>query len=84
MVKYGLLSVWFHLLISIVVLENKIVLLVAGAWQSVLDCIDRFEVVFNLGGHYFYFILSASFAEHVNLFKVHFLGYLNLLLSKGL
>ena len=39
----------FHLLTSIVVLENKIVSLSDGAWQSVLDCTDRFVAVFNLG-----------------------------------
>ena len=36
------LFIWFHLLTSIVVLENKIDSLAEGAWQSVLDCIDRF------------------------------------------
>ena len=41
---------WFHLLTSIDVLEAKIVSLADGAWQSILDCIDRFEAVFNLGG----------------------------------
>ena len=48
---------WFHLLTSIVVFENKIVSLADGAWQSVLDCIDRFVAVFNLGGQ------SASWLE---------------------
>ena len=41
---------WCHLLTSIVFLENKIVSLADGAWQSVLDRIDRFVVVFNLDG----------------------------------
>ena len=41
---------WFHLLTSIIVLENKIVSLADGAWQSVLNYIDRFVAVFNLGG----------------------------------
>ena len=41
---------WFHLLTSIVVLENKIVSLADEAWQSVLDCVDRFVAVFILGG----------------------------------
>ena len=41
---------WFHLLTSIDVIENKIVSLADGAWQRVLDCIDRFVAVFNLGG----------------------------------
>ena len=27
---------------------------------------------------YFYYILLASFSEHVNLLKIHFLGYVNL------
>ena len=40
---------WFHLLTSIVVLENKIVSLADGAWQSVLNCTERFVAVFNLG-----------------------------------
>ena len=40
----------FHLLTSIVVLENKIVSLADGAWQGVLDCIDKFVALFNLGG----------------------------------
>ena len=48
-VKCGLLLMWFHLLTSIVVLENKIFSLVEGAWQSVLDCVDRFVAGFNLG-----------------------------------
>ena len=39
-----------HLLTIIGVVLNKIVLLANGAWQSVLDCIDRFVAVFNLGG----------------------------------
>ena len=47
-VKCGLLLMWFHLLTSIDVIEAKIV--ADGAWQSVLDCIDRFVAVFNLGG----------------------------------
>ena len=41
---------WFNLLTSMVVLENKVVSLADGAWQSVSDCIDRFVAVFNLGG----------------------------------
>ena len=41
---------WCHLLTSIVVLENKIVSLADGAWQRVLDLIDRFVAVFNLDG----------------------------------
>ena len=41
---------WFHSLTSIVVLENKIVSFVDGAWQSVLDCTDRFVAVFHLSG----------------------------------
>ena len=41
---------WFNLVTSIVALENKIVSLADGAWQSVLDCIGRFVAVFNLGG----------------------------------
>ena len=41
---------WFHLLTSIVVLKIKIVSLAEEAWQSVLDCIDRFVAEFNLGG----------------------------------
>ena len=45
-----ILLMWFHLLTSIVVLENKIVPLVEGALQSVLDCIGRFVAVFNLCG----------------------------------
>ena len=49
-VKCGLLFMWFHLLTSIIVIENKIVSLADDAWQSVLDCIDRFVAVFNLGG----------------------------------
>ena len=49
-VKCGLLLMWFHLLTSIVVLENKILSLGDGAWQSVLDCIDRLVAVFNLDG----------------------------------
>ena len=40
---------WFPLLTSKGVLENKIVSLADGAWQSVLDCIDRFVAVFNRG-----------------------------------
>ena len=40
---------WFHLLTSIVVLENKIVSLADRAWQSVLDCTGRFVAVFYLG-----------------------------------
>ena len=35
---------------SIVVFEIKIVSLADEAWQSVLDCTDRFVAVFNLGG----------------------------------
>ena len=49
-VKCGLLFMWLHLLTSIVVLENKIVSLADVAWQSVLDCTDRFVAVFYLGG----------------------------------
>ena len=41
---------WFHLLTSIVVLENEMVSLAGGAWQSVLDCIERFVAVINLDG----------------------------------
>ena len=41
---------WFHLSTSVVVLENKIVSLADGAWQSVLDGIDRFIALFNLDG----------------------------------
>ena len=41
---------WFHLLTSIVVLENKIVSVADGVWKSVLNCIDRFVAVFNLAG----------------------------------
>ena len=47
--KCGLLLMWFHLLTCIDVLEAKIVSLADGAWQSVLDCIDRFAA-FNLDG----------------------------------
>ena len=32
----------------------------------------------HLLSSYFFFIVSASFAEHVNLLKVHFLGYVSL------
>ena len=78
---------WFRLLTSIVVLENKIVALADGAWQCILDCIDRFVALFTLGGQSASLlksaaeeissavILSASFAEHVYLLKVHCLGY---------
>ena len=41
---------WFHLLTSIVVLGNEIVSLAHRAWQSFLDCIDRFVAVINLCG----------------------------------
>ena len=51
---------WFHLLTSIVVLENKIVSLADGTRQSVLDCIDRFVAVFNLGGQSASRLVSAD------------------------
>ena len=41
---------WFHLLTNIVVLENKLLSLADGAWQSVLNCTDTCVAVFNLGG----------------------------------
>ena len=56
-VKCGLLLMWFHLLTSIYVFENKIVSLANGVWQSVLDCTDRFVAVFNLSDQ------SASWLE---------------------
>ena len=41
---------WFVLLGCIYVLVNKSPHVADGAWQSILDCIDRFVTVFNLGG----------------------------------
>ena len=61
----GLLLMWFLLLASIDVLVNK-----SLYWQICWWCIIYW--------HYLYFILSASFSEHVNLLKIHFLGYVNL------
>ena len=49
-VNCELLIIWFLLLASIDVLVNKSSNIIADwAWQSVLDCVDRFVVVFNLG-----------------------------------
>ena len=62
-VKCGLLLMWFHLLTSINVFEAKIVLLADGAWQSVLDCIDRFVAVFNLGDQSISWLESAADEE---------------------
>ena len=46
-VNCGLLLIWFLLLASVDVHINKSV---DWAWQNVLDCVDRFVAVFNLGG----------------------------------
>ena len=35
------------IIVNVVVLENKFVSLADGAWQSILDCIDRFVAVFH-------------------------------------
>ena len=40
---------WFLLWTSIDVLDNNRNV-TDGAWQSVLDCIDKFVAVVNLGG----------------------------------
>ena len=64
---------WFHLLTSIVVVENKLVSLADGAWQSVLDCIDRFVAVFNLGGQSAGFLESA--ADEVSSIVITFISF---------
>ena len=64
---------WCHLLTSIVVLKNKIVLLTDGSWRSVLDCIDRFVAMFNLGGQSAAWLESA--ADEVSSIVIMFISY---------
>ena len=72
-VKCGLLLLWFHLLTSIIVLENKIVSLAGGTWQSVLDCIDRFVAVFNLGDQSASRLVSAD--DEVSSIVISFISF---------